>query len=109
MFTTAGLSRSAMSAKLTTPAMPGTIGRSSRTARTAETGGAETASLGDIDPVTTMPTRNDTHAVSPTVKHANRLVIDSRHYKLPAAELATISSPHPAPGSLCRILANAPA
>jgi len=28
-----------------------------------------------------MPTRNDTHAVSPTVKHANRLVIVLTHYK----------------------------
>jgi hypothetical protein len=25
--------------------------------------------------VTTMPTRKDTHAVNPTVNHANRLVI----------------------------------
>jgi hypothetical protein len=49
-------------------------GRSSRTLRTADTDGAESAGVGDIDPVTTMPTRNDTHAVRPTVKSANRLV-----------------------------------
>ena len=37
--------------------------------------------LGDIEPVTTMPTRNDTQAVSPTVKHANRWSF-LPHYKL---------------------------
>jgi hypothetical protein len=40
-----------------------------------DTAGAEVAVLGDNEPVTTMPTMNETQAVSPTVKHANRLVI----------------------------------
>jgi hypothetical protein len=74
MLTTAGLRRSATSAKLTTPAMPGITGRSSRALRIAETVGADVAELGESEPVTTMPTRNDTHAVNPTVKYAKRLV-----------------------------------
>src|SRR5262245_49828523 len=74
MLTTAGFRRSATSAKLTTPAMPGTNGRSSRAGRDT-TGVAELAGLGDNEPVTTMPTRNDTEALRPTVNHANRLVI----------------------------------
>ena len=66
MLTTAGLSRSATSAKLTTPAMPG-IDRAivARDADGDTTVGADAAGLGDSDPVTTMPTRNDTRGGEP--------------------------------------------
>jgi hypothetical protein len=54
--------------------MPGMNGRSSRALRTAEMLGADVAVLGVSDPVTTMPTRNDTQAARPTVKYAKRPV-----------------------------------
>jgi hypothetical protein len=54
--------------------MPGMNGRSSSDVRTAAILGADVADLGVSEPVTTMPTRNDTQAVSPTVKYANRPV-----------------------------------
>jgi hypothetical protein len=69
------LSRSATSAKLTTPASPGIAGRSSRADRADEIAGADVALLGVIDPVTTMPTMNETQAVNPMTKPTNRLVI----------------------------------
>jgi hypothetical protein len=37
--------------------------------------GADVAVLGVIDPVTTMPTMNETQAVNPIAKPTNRLVI----------------------------------
>src|SRR5213593_4412112 len=81
MFTTAGFSRSAMSANETAPGASTTLGGDVRAGAGAAGGGAETARDGDIDPATMRPTRKATVAVRKTVAMRNRRVMGSLLYE----------------------------
>ena len=80
MLTTAGLSRSAMSANETAPAGDANargagVARGATTARLIEEGVAEDAGVGVIVPATTRPTRKATVAERHTLTARNRRVI----------------------------------